>query len=198
MRKLRKLSQETLATKAGLQQGDVSKIENGRILRTTALPALARALECDVDWLDTGAGHPTLAPAAEETRATYVVLSPRDVVDSLVIILEKADHRTRDVASHLMERLGRDPLGPWANWLIDAFEGKSEHLGETSATVKRENAYYGNGESPPDRSKPVTLATSTASPIRDPKLFNLDAKGKPRKPRNASNKVKRVQKPRDS
>lgn len=52
------LSQEQLASVSGLQQSDISKIENGRIAKTTAVPALARALRCDAHWLDTGDGSP--------------------------------------------------------------------------------------------------------------------------------------------
>jgi SOS-response transcriptional repressor LexA len=54
----RGLTQEQLAKLARLQQTDVSKIERGKILKTTAIPALARALQCDPHWLDTGEEQP--------------------------------------------------------------------------------------------------------------------------------------------
>lgn len=52
------LTQTRLAVLTGLKQSDISKIENGQSRKTTALPALARVLQCDVDWLDTGDGVP--------------------------------------------------------------------------------------------------------------------------------------------
>ena len=53
------LSQTALALASGMQQADISKIENGKILRTTGAIALARALGCDPYWLDTGEGEPS-------------------------------------------------------------------------------------------------------------------------------------------
>lgn len=55
-RKFRKLSQDQLAVLSGLKQPDISKIERGEILKTTGLLALARALQCSPNWLDTGDG----------------------------------------------------------------------------------------------------------------------------------------------
>lgn len=52
------LTQTQLAKAAGLQQTDVSKIERGAIRKTTAIPTLARALQCDPHWLQTGDGEP--------------------------------------------------------------------------------------------------------------------------------------------
>lgn len=52
------LTQQQLADAAGIAQSDVSKIERSQIQRTTAIPALARALRCNPHWLDTGDGSP--------------------------------------------------------------------------------------------------------------------------------------------
>jgi SOS-response transcriptional repressor LexA len=52
------LTQQQLADTSGVKQSVLSKIESGRIQRTTAVPALARALLCDTHWLDTGEGSP--------------------------------------------------------------------------------------------------------------------------------------------
>jgi SOS-response transcriptional repressor LexA len=52
------LTQQELADASGLKQSDISKIERGQILRTTGIPALARALRCNPNWLDTGDGDP--------------------------------------------------------------------------------------------------------------------------------------------
>jgi SOS-response transcriptional repressor LexA len=57
-RKRLELTQQQLASEAGLQQSDISKIERGQIQRTTAVPALAKALRCNPYWLDTGDGDP--------------------------------------------------------------------------------------------------------------------------------------------
>jgi transcriptional regulator with XRE-family HTH domain len=54
----RKLTQVQLAESAGMKQSDISKLERRDSLTSVALPALARALQCDVDWLDTGDGVP--------------------------------------------------------------------------------------------------------------------------------------------
>jgi transcriptional regulator with XRE-family HTH domain len=50
------MRQEDLAKLSGVKQSDISKIENGRILKTTSVVSLARALGCDPDWLATGEG----------------------------------------------------------------------------------------------------------------------------------------------
>lgn len=54
--RLEGMRQEDLAIASGLKQGDISKIENGKILKTTGLVALARALRVDAHWLATGEG----------------------------------------------------------------------------------------------------------------------------------------------
>ena len=53
------MTQKQLATASGMGQGDISKLENGGILRTTNIVALARAVGCDPVWLETGEGDPT-------------------------------------------------------------------------------------------------------------------------------------------
>lgn len=50
------MNQETLAKLSGLKQPDISKIERGKILRTTGLIGLAVALQVRPEWLDTGDG----------------------------------------------------------------------------------------------------------------------------------------------
>lgn len=56
-RKEREMTQEQLAERSGLTQPDISKIERGLILKPSGLLALARALRCNPDWLDTGDGR---------------------------------------------------------------------------------------------------------------------------------------------
>lgn len=50
------LSQVEVAALSGLRQPDISKIELGRIRKTTGLLGLARALKVSPDWLERGAG----------------------------------------------------------------------------------------------------------------------------------------------
>ncbi len=51
------LNQSQVAKLAGLKQPDISKIELGAIQKTTEILGLARALQCDPDWLATGEGN---------------------------------------------------------------------------------------------------------------------------------------------
>lgn len=55
-RKERKLTQQQLSARSDVNQSDISKIERDEIQRPTGLLALARALRCNPDWLDTGDG----------------------------------------------------------------------------------------------------------------------------------------------
>lgn len=57
-RDVRGLTQAQLSEMSGVKQSDISKIETGKSFSTTGMAALARALRCDVDWLDTGEGDP--------------------------------------------------------------------------------------------------------------------------------------------
>lgn len=50
------MNQQTLAKLSGLKQPDISKIERGKILKTTGLIGLAVALQVRPEWLDTGDG----------------------------------------------------------------------------------------------------------------------------------------------
>jgi transcriptional regulator with XRE-family HTH domain len=56
-RAMRTMTQESLATAAEIAQSDVSKIERGLILKTTAIARLARALRVPVLWLEEGVGE---------------------------------------------------------------------------------------------------------------------------------------------
>lgn len=64
------MRQEDLAIASGLKQGDISKIENGKILKTTGTVALARALRVDPHWLATGEGSMTAGTGWPGTRFT--------------------------------------------------------------------------------------------------------------------------------
>lgn len=57
-REAKDMTQTALAKKSGLKQSDISKLETGRMLSTTAMVELATALKCDPQWLSTGRGVP--------------------------------------------------------------------------------------------------------------------------------------------
>lgn len=73
------LTQTQLAQISGVKQSDISKIERGKIQKSTGLLALARALHRNPNWLDTGDGPEreitagNSAHAAQEPRPPYVV-----------------------------------------------------------------------------------------------------------------------------
>lgn len=95
-REKRGLTQAKLADLARLKQTDISKIERGAIKRTTAIPALAKALQCDPHWLDSGEGTPTgnntnnTAPGPEIRGAVPLISWVQagqwaDIVDNLAV-----------------------------------------------------------------------------------------------------------------
>jgi len=107
-RKYRKLSQDELAELSGLKQPDISKIERGDILKTTGLLALARALRCAPDWLDTGDGDSGLEEI--EGRTARPANPPlADVLQSLSIHLKAMDADTRHQAMLLISSLESAP-----------------------------------------------------------------------------------------
>lgn len=57
-RKKAKLSQGSLGGKVGLDQTVISKLERGEIHETTKIGGLAKALNVDAYWLETGIGNP--------------------------------------------------------------------------------------------------------------------------------------------
>lgn len=63
-RKFKKLTQEQAADLSGVSQPDISKIERGATERPQGLLALARAYQCDPDWLDAGHGSAPWEAAA--------------------------------------------------------------------------------------------------------------------------------------
>lgn len=56
VRKLRKLTQAQLAKRAGMAQGTISDLENGRNQTSTELPVLGMILGINPLWLQTGKG----------------------------------------------------------------------------------------------------------------------------------------------
>lgn len=65
-RSLRDITQVQLSALSGVKQSDISKLERGDSLKTTALVALSRALKIRAEWLDTGDGLMDLSTAAPQ------------------------------------------------------------------------------------------------------------------------------------
>ncbi|CAB1224126.1 LexA family protein [Serratia liquefaciens] len=70
------LTQAQLADKIGTSQQGIVSVETGRTVRPRYLPELAKALECDIDWLLTGANSSNVSYAGPyEPGKRYPVLS---------------------------------------------------------------------------------------------------------------------------
>lgn len=70
-RKARKLSQATLSALTGLDQTTISNLETGKVLSTSKVVQLARALGVSSSWLADGKG--SMDPGTEDGRAQYEV-----------------------------------------------------------------------------------------------------------------------------
>jgi len=85
-RKKRGLNQGQLADAAGLKQPDVSKLETGRMLKTTAMARLSRALGVSGAWLEFGEGpEPDWDVKASDADASRPAPPPRDFQDRHVV-----------------------------------------------------------------------------------------------------------------
>lgn len=69
----RSLSQEALASVAGCTQASIQKISSGKSKKSRFLPAIARALQVDVDWLELG-----IVPNTPPTSDTSYRMRPKD------------------------------------------------------------------------------------------------------------------------
>ncbi|WP_447871175.1 LexA family protein [Serratia fonticola] len=70
------LTQSQLAEKAGTTQQGIVSVESGRTGRPRYLPELAKALDCDIDWLLTGSSSNNVTYAGPyELGKRYPVLS---------------------------------------------------------------------------------------------------------------------------
>lgn len=84
------LTQNQLAELSGLKQPDISKIELGRILSTTQIVPLAKALRCDPSWLLTGEdGAPITANASEPVGYSTEALALAWLLDQVPNRLDK-------------------------------------------------------------------------------------------------------------
>lgn len=69
----RNFSQEALASAAGCTQASIQKISSGKSQKSRFLPAIARALQVDVDWLELG-----VVPSQQSNNETTPTLRPHD------------------------------------------------------------------------------------------------------------------------
>ncbi len=83
-RKSRKMSQARLSEATGLDQTTISNLETGKVLSTSKLVQIARALRVDAHWLATGLGS---MEGARDPRAGYsagtdeLILHPIEIVE---------------------------------------------------------------------------------------------------------------------
>ena len=82
-RKLRGLTQQQLATKAGVKQASISDLERGesKSFRGTTLVSIAQTLKVRPDWLETGKGRmdgldQPLPVEAERVARNWLKLAP--------------------------------------------------------------------------------------------------------------------------
>jgi len=109
------LSQEDLASMAGLKQPDVSKIERGLIRQTTAIGRLATALESTTTYLEFGEKAAAIDaaldllwardPLVRELVLKVERLTPTDRQE----LLEEAERRARRAEETVKEYLKRHP-----------------------------------------------------------------------------------------
>lgn len=102
------LTQGQVAKASGLKQPDISKIERGDIKKTTELLGLARALECNPDWLDTGRGEKLLQ------GAKWVPLSnPNQLADALDLLADRINEieslASRELIATRLQTLALSP-----------------------------------------------------------------------------------------
>jgi len=99
-----KLNQERVAELSGLKQADISKIETGKIQRTTGIVGLAKALQCSPEWLQTGDSPPAwVAPDGGATQPKLTA-SGTPLAAALRVMAEALDATdlvTRSQIAHL-------------------------------------------------------------------------------------------------
>ncbi len=129
------LSQEEVATLSGLKQPDVSKIELGKINQTTQILELAKALECNPEWLKTGEGpmepvtatanitlpgftvtatasNQAKALAGRVDTAINTEASQQQAVDLISSVMDMMDDAQREVMAGKLASWARAPDSP--------------------------------------------------------------------------------------
>jgi len=94
-----KLTQESVANKAGISQGMVYKLVSGNAKSTSKLVELANALECDIHWLATGKTETQELNAGYNKQSKLTVEQLKSQIASLPQNIQK------DIALEIMESL---------------------------------------------------------------------------------------------
>ncbi len=94
-----KLTQESVANRAGISQGMVYKLVSGKAKSTSKLVELAAALECDVEWLATGITQAREHGADYQKTNTLTVKQLKAQLTALPASTQKA------IALEIMESL---------------------------------------------------------------------------------------------
>lgn len=84
------LTQEGVALRAGLSQGMIYKLLSGKAKGTSKLVQLAQALECEVEWLATGAHETREIREAYESKARLTVNELKEQFSMLSHNVKKA------------------------------------------------------------------------------------------------------------
>lgn len=107
-RKALGISQEQLAKKSGLKQPDISKIERGDIQKTTGIVGLARALNCDPYWLETGVESQTTQLPAHPYNF-HKIIGLEEACNTLARYFEDMPEEDRDNAVRWLSGLVHRP-----------------------------------------------------------------------------------------
>lgn len=174
IRKLRRLSQDALAVKAGVSQQLISQLETGKNEATTELPALAEALDVAVHEIDEAyAPDTSSAPTARIPVITWV----------------SAGEMTRDdVSDEAKGSIRVAELPPTGDWIALIVEGDSmDRISPPESTIivdrkdKRlvSNACYvisdpdGNATYKRYRPDPMRFEPVSTNPRHEP-IFPVD------------------------
>lgn len=103
LRDQRGLSQLSLALKAGVTQGTISQLENNPSQGSKYLPAIARALDVSVDWLESGTGS--------MERPKKPVVHPEET-DEFIAIRKVAFRISAGIAGFAVDYLDEADGGP--------------------------------------------------------------------------------------
>jgi transcriptional regulator with XRE-family HTH domain len=131
LRKAEKLSQGELAKKIGVAQSLIAYLESGNGTGTTHIASIARALNVDAHWLETGEGSQTL----NFTRPTEITKTYRKEIEEVIKLMEAADDRgCQKALIAVMDAL--DAHRAWKNSLPRPQD--ADELGELSSRLVRD------------------------------------------------------------
>jgi transcriptional regulator with XRE-family HTH domain len=137
------LTQGDVAKISGLKQSDISKIETGRIQETTKMIGLARALQCDAEWLSTGRGEASALQSPRQTTSQSISIEQMKLSQALDLIesaLIRLDLVGRERVAPLFESLARSPgavIKKDIEGLLRDPEAKKSSTEENSVVQKR-------------------------------------------------------------